>query len=261
MMPMKEAQLITPGPVQANFVLPLVQVESRPPAAVDPIAELAAGWQDLPTLDRVPRIKAIVDSGYSQRRLERLLGIDECTIRKYVALAHLTPQQRADLAAGKLKWERAVRLGRENLTAARKQAAQQRFKLDPVTLDSLADPLSDVLVAVLATRLSPPYDVQTLRSCRPHHPPAREWEVRINSMPQRVPNIPTLAEGREIFRNCRPERNQPDTAFEMTDYLVEWIFRFFRRVSPHMQIIDRAIQLALRKILNSPAYIYTQLYW
>ncbi|SRR6266567_5376050 len=72
------------------------------------MSALRASWTKLPTFERVERLGALVDHGFSRRAIARGVGCSEGRVRQLLALQNVTADERQALSEGSLSGKKAL---------------------------------------------------------------------------------------------------------------------------------------------------------
>src|SRR5437773_11247199 len=73
------------------------------------LSELRVRWAQLPTMERVERLRALIDKGFSRRAIGRGLECSEGLIRQLLNLESLTAEEKQAVRDGSLSVKQAVR--------------------------------------------------------------------------------------------------------------------------------------------------------
>jgi len=219
------------------------------------LSELHASWAQLPRMERVERLRALIDEGFSRRAIARGLECSEGLIRQLLNLESLTAEEKQAVRDGSLSVKQAVR----NVQARKIVKSQCQPKLDesgkathaelppPAAESAALTPKPDGQQSANRTEVVRKAFIDWVSSLNLIGPYLESlfreldggpWGInlvlfaRLKPRPEEVSNG---GEPQKVIDACRPKREIPSDPGYIS-FCVEWYGRWSPRLMPDPKV-------------------------
>ncbi len=236
------------------------------------LSELRARWARLGTMERVERLRALIDKGFSRRAIARGLECSEGLIRQLLELESLTAEERQAVSDGSLSVKKALR----NVHARKTGGTQRQPKPDesgkathaellpPAAESAALTPKPDGQQSANRTEVVRKAFIDWVSSLDLVGPYLESLFAELDGGPRginlvlfarlkpRPEEVSLGGDPQKVIDACRPKREIPSDPGYIS-YGVEWYGRWSPRVMPDPKV--------RRDILYSVAAYFQQKKW